>query len=288
VNAPRVLAPVDVAKLGAAIAETAQRAKENDPRALKAELAATRKRIAELEAAAPELHFQDVPVFGLEVEAEMRRLRETLDKAADVVKAGMAAGVAAIAEAKRTGQAAALPTDRPAAASRAAKPAPSTAVAVARSRDVDENFGTGKRKILTVLAQYPGGRTKRQVALLAGYAINGGAFNNYLSVLRSRGLIQGAETINITVTGKVALGDFDPLPVGADLREHWMRQLGKAECAILKVLSGVHPHTLTKEGIAERAGYESSGGGFNNALSRLRTLELVEGRAMMRMSEELV
>ena len=36
----------------------------------------------------------------------------------------------------------------------------------------------GERKILTVLAQYPAGRTKSQVALLAGYAPTGGGFNN--------------------------------------------------------------------------------------------------------------
>jgi hypothetical protein len=31
--------------------------------------------------------------------------------------------------------------------------------------------------------------------------------------------------------------------------------------------------------VAAKAGYEASGGGFNNALGRLRTLELVQGVA---------
>ncbi len=35
---------------------------------------------------------------------------------------------------------------------------------------------------------------------------------------------------------------------------------------------------LTKKEVAARAGYEAKGGGFNNAIGRLRTLELVQGR----------
>ena len=39
--------------------------------------------------------------------------------------------------------------------------------------------------------------------------------------------------------------------------------------------------------MAAAAGYEASGGGFNNALSRLRTLELVSGRGDLRASDDL-
>ena len=46
-----------------------------------------------------------------------------------------------------------------------------------------------------------------------------------------------------------------------------------------------YPASLTKQEVGERAGYEPSGGGFNNALSRLRTLELIEGRGELRASE---
>jgi hypothetical protein len=59
----------------------------------------------------------------------------------------------------------------------------------------DESQGQGpklalaERKILAALAQYPQGRTKTQVALLAGYAQSGGGFNNAVGALRSRGWI---------------------------------------------------------------------------------------------------
>ena len=133
-----------------------------------------------------------------------------------------------------------------------------------------------ERLVLTALAQYPAGRTKTQVAILTGYAGSGGGFNNALSSLRSRGFMEGSDPITITEDGRAALGPFDPLPHGNALREHWRKQLSKAENAVLDSLVAVYPDALTKELLAADAGYEPSGGGFNNALSRLRTLELIE------------
>lgn len=48
------------------------------------------------------------------------------------------------------------------------------------------------------------------------------------------------------------------------------------------------PRAVTKEALAEATGYASAGGGFNNALSRLRTLELINGSGEVRLSETLV
>jgi hypothetical protein len=44
---------------------------------------------------------------------------------------------------------------------------------------------------------------------------------------------------------------------------------------------------LTKEEIAAKSGYEPKGGGFNNALGRLRTLKLLGGRGELTASDDL-
>ena len=85
-----------------------------------------------------------------------------------------------------------------------------------------------------------------------------------------------------------ALGTWDPLPVGHDLIEYWRRQLGKAERLILEALVNAYPAALGKAEIAAETGYEANGGGFNNALGRLRTLELIEGRGEIRISGNLI
>ena len=161
-------------------------------------------------------------------------------------------------------------------------------VASAESLDGPFKLAAGERRILTALAQYPQGRSKVQVAVLTGYAATGGGFNNYLGALRSRGLIEGdGDRLTITEAGIQALGSWEPLPTGSGLIDYWRGRLGKAERLILETLTQAYPDALTKEEVAARAGYEANGGGFNNALGRLRTLELVQGRGELRASDNL-
>jgi hypothetical protein len=147
---------------------------------------------------------------------------------------------------------------------------------------------SGERRILTALAQYPQGRSKAQVAVLAGYALNGGGFNNYLGALRSRGLIKGdGDRLTIMDAGIEVLGSWEPLPTGSALVDYWRGRLGKAERLILETLTQAYPDALPKEEVAVKTGYEANGGGFNNALGRLRTLELVQGRGEIKASDNL-
>jgi hypothetical protein len=161
-------------------------------------------------------------------------------------------------------------------------------VASAESFDEALKLAAGERRILTALAQYPRGRSKVQVAVLTGYAASGGGFNNYLGALRSRALIDGdGDRLTLTEAGIRALGSWEPLPMGAELVDYWRNRLGKAERLILETLTHAYPAGLNKEEVAAQAGYEPNGGGFNNALGRLRTLELVQGRGELRASDNL-
>lgn len=62
-----------------------------------------------------------------------------------------------------------------------------------------------------------------------------------------------------------------------------------AEREVLRVLVAAYPRALIAEDIASRTHppYEPSGGGFLGAVSKLRTLGLIEGRGELRASEEL-
>lgn len=152
----------------------------------------------------------------------------------------------------------------------------------------DTQLGKAERLILTALSQYEEqGRSKVQIALLTGYAI-GGTFNNAIGRLNTLGYIgkfpHGA--FYITSEGKSAVGDVEPLPVGRELVDYWCRKLGKAERMALEFLVEAWPNSKTKDEIAEGTGY-AVGGTFNNALGRLRTLELIEGRGEMRVSQHI-
>lgn len=291
VSSPKVLASVDLARLGATIAATAERAKENDPKALRAEVLRLRQEIAELRAApAADPRVEQLAVELQRHRGDLERIREAVARAAEVALVGqpLAVGPGTVPDLTRTPP----PPRHPNAAYAKSDPNGVTHRASAprspATKPGDPELGGGHRKILTALARYPGGRTKQQVAILTGYSHKGGGFSNYISALRSKGYVAGdGGCLTVTPAGLEALGSFDPLPTGRALFEHWVAQLGRAEREVLRVLYEEWPAARPKEYVATKAGYEAKGGGFNNALSRLRTLELIEGRAKLRCSDAL-
>lgn len=145
-----------------------------------------------------------------------------------------------------------------------------------------EKLGKGERGILTILAQYPEGRSRVQIALITGYSHKGGSFGNYLSTLTVKGYITGYKTnYKITPAGIKALGQVKPLPTGPDLLTLWKAKLGKAERLILDTLSRVYPQGMSREQVARATSYEATGGSFGNALSKLNTLELIHGQKVV-------
>lgn len=284
IKSPKVLAAIDVERLGETIRQTVAKAQENNPKALKVEIQRLRQELVKAQNA-KKTETVEVPVISDTQIKWIEQLATNLK--------GVATSL--LSELDTVGEAIRRPTGSgsPAIERKGEKPAPVTSV----TRPMPASHGTsskalsgGERKILTVLAQYPEGRTKKQVALLTGYAHNGGGFGNYLSSLRSRGLITGGgDRLQATDEGVDALGDFEPLPTGEDLQRYWLEQLSKAEREVLTVLIDAYPNWLTKEEIADRtpSGYEPTGGGFGNALSRLRTLELIEGRGEMKANDTL-
>lgn len=165
-----------------------------------------------------------------------------------------------------------------------------TRLSVASRTPHTEKLPKAERSILTVLAQHINtGRTVTQVALLTGYAVDGGGFRNALGTLRTAGFIDGRGDLRITEAGLEALGSWEPLPSpGPDLLRYWQSRLGRAERLILDAVSDAYPGAVTIEEVASQAGYAADGGGFRNALGRLRTLELVSGRGEVKISDTLM
>lgn len=115
-----------------------------------------------------------------------------------------------------------------------------------------------------------------QVAVLTGYAVSGGGFNNYLGGPRSRAFIAGGDE-----QLRLLRPAWKPWAPGIRYRrvptcDYWRRQLKKAERLILDVLVNAYPSALNKAEFAAQTGYEANGGGFNNPHCSLRTFELIE------------
>lgn len=280
---PKVLAKVDLDRLSEAMAETIERVKADDPKLL-------RKRVKELERELGEARKGTEPV-RVEVPVEVPVLSvEVLEHLDDLLAphAGLAGEVQKVLAAFREGLV--RPEGRTATPKPAVAPAPTRRqpVAVPLPGQVAADGGKldkSQRAVLTVLAQYPDGRTSAQLTTLTGRRYSGG-FRNTLSALRTAGFMTGTNkaVMQITDAGLEALGSWEELPTGDALLRHWLtEQLSGMEREILPVLIGRYPEAvigelLAKQTINPQTGepYEYSGG-FRNALSKLRTLQLVVG-----------
>jgi hypothetical protein len=156
-----------------------------------------------------------------------------------------------------------------------------------RGAEATGSLGKCERAILTALAQYPQGRTSNQVAILTGYSVNSGGFNSSLSRLRSSELINRGAPMMITDAGLTALGRYDPLPTGDELLKQWLGKLGRCESLILSSLANTYPNGMTTEELAADTNYSANSGGFNNSLSKLRTLELITRGQPIKASDDL-
>lgn len=284
---PKTRADVDLAAFEAQMAATIERAKAEDPRWLQ-------QRVRELE-----LELQKRPSEQVEVEVEVIREVPTLVDAdrnllyefmEDV--SGVASALEETLRPIRDGLARlnSQPPARPSPTTRAPQPqtpVPTTPRAAHRAEPADDaKLPAAQRKVLTVLAQH-GSSSKHKVALLAGYAHSGGGFNNALSALRTAGYLNRGEPMEATQDGLDALGTWEPLPSGPELVQHWLASLSKAERLILETLVSHWPNPLSKDELGRLTGYEPAGGGFNNALSKLRTLGLINRGSEIMVDETL-
>jgi hypothetical protein len=312
--APEAFARVDLAALGERIRDSVEQAKANDP----AEL---RRRIRELEArstesheppAMPEVRIErvEVPVLNGQVDelrvvvGQMRDVGEQLGTAAGTLITTASVIVDAIdrvAAAPRPApehRSAATParataqgrTEAPPAGTFVGSdPASSGPILTPAGGVSSEALKPVDRAVLRVLAQFPGGRSQRQVGILAGYSPTSGGLRGSLAKLRALGFVEGGGTeLRVTAGGLEAVGDVEPLPSGAELLRYWLGRLSKAEAALLELLVSAYPRPVSQAELADRAGYSPTSGGVRGAIAKLQALELIEGPgAALRASADL-
>ena len=275
---PATLADIDLGALQTRMDAVVEKATQNDPGKLRRRIADLERKLAaagrEIKPAEPERIevTVEVPVVTPAAVAALDQSVTAMREAADQIEF-------ALQRARRADSSPAPSPPKAAAPVPARSVAPRTAPATVPDGEApDIQLGRAHRAILAVLAQFPEGRTKQQVAILTGYAVKGGGFNNALGALRTATLIEGRDYLVINEAGMAAIcSEWEPLPEGAELLEHWVGQLPKAERLILGVLAEAWPQPVAKAEVAERTGYTATGGGFNNALGKLRTLQLISG-----------
>lgn len=284
---PVKLATVDLERLGAEIKSTIERAKEQDPAALRRKISELQQQLKKAEAVKPIPAPIPLPVLSPAHEEMLSSMRvacsqlkhqlEELTTALDRVQAPKTHVARVYAKAPvQPEQFVRKPVAMP-------KPVP-------RVEPIENNGSLGKceSSILKVLMQYPQGRSDTQLAILTNYSVTSGGFKNSLGHLRSLEFITRTHPIQITEAGKAHIGDdWEPLPTGPDLHRIWLNRLAKCEALILENLIDVYPEAMTMEELAQKTSYSVTSGGFKNSLGRLRTLELIKRGQPIKASDNL-
>jgi len=296
------LADVDLGKVRAKMAATIERAKAEDPKEL-------RRKIAELERAVKAAHHPGpVKVERVEVPViDVKRLEQIglgLHQMNENLQA-MVRGLRSM-EQDLEGAAAKFDTARRIASSHSPAPAMHQRLGHAgrprkRGTGVDaaspasgngqDKLGKAHRLILTALARYPDGKSRKQLGPLTGYRSDAGHFGNLLGDLRGHGHIEGESSLlRITPEGLAALGPYEPLPEpGPELIDYWTAKLGAPEAKILIALVASYPGSLSRSQLGDATGYRADAGHFGNLIGKLRGLDLITGpSSALRASEDLV
>jgi uncharacterized protein len=293
---PKQRADVDLEALRRQMAATIERANAADPALLRKRIAELERELARKPAVAPpapaKVERVEVPVLKeadwKRLEKVTARLGEASAAAADLVlqlapalRAGPGPrGGPPLAAVPRLAAPAPVPR-RPIAAAPPPRPRPATGAPAPPGE-----LGKGERAILTAAAQHAAGVTREQLTVLTGYRRS--SRDTYLQRLRAAGLVVEGERITATDAGVAELGpDFEPLPTGAALLEHWRNRLPQGERAVLEVLVTAYPDAVDRDAITEATSYQRSS--RDTYLQRLRSRQLITepARGSVRAAEEL-
>lgn len=289
---PSKFADVDLEAVKDEMAAAIERATADDPKTLRKRIVelekllsqktATPERIVEVVTETVEVPTPYIPQDLIEEMNEVAGLVDTLNRRFHTLTSHIPAYsspselATSKPSARRKGEPWQLTSQQPTRVTATPAPPASTPRPSPSQSDGDASLGKAERAILSVLAQFPSGRTRPQVATLSGYSGKSSGFGNALSRLRTLGLINRGTPIRSTDEGlAVIAGQVEPLPTGRALLHHWKSKLGKAERSILEVAIDAWPESLTRDEVAGLTGYSPLSSGFGNALSKLRTLELI-------------
>jgi len=300
----RPLAPVDLAEISQAMTDLITRAKDNDPKALRAEMSKLRGEMGKLrierDRFASWLAIEKDKLAGRPSikapsikPAELKRLEKLAEKL-DSLRYQQAQTQQALAT--ELAQFRVLVSHVTTAAT--AKPIPPGnytyeikevkqkpgAVEVTMSNVKPQNgeakLDRGARAMLTALAQFrPAPLTRGQMGTYAGISPKSGTFRNYLGVLRRSGFIVEANIGGkylITSEGANYLGGPPPpARTTEELIALWENKFDAGARRMLHAIVERYPQPISRQELGQLASIESSSGTFRNYLGALRRAGLI-------------
>ncbi|MDO8357238.1 MAG: DUF853 family protein [Nitrospirota bacterium] len=307
---PKQVADVDLEALKRQMAATIEKAKADNPKELRKQLAEHAKqndvlsakiRVLEARAQPTQVEIKEVPVI---TPKDLERLEKGLDRLANQYHQFAGAQQVVLTElgylkdvVKSSGTPPRQSQARPIQTHAEAPRPPTTNVPKMPTMRMNahesssESLSKMARTMLTVLAQHPDGLTKGQILIHADYRSSGPVSSTFAQMISLGWVSMGGGRMMITSAGLQALGDYEPLPTKSALLHHLLNghKLSTMEKKLLRCIADAYPHAVTKSAILTATQYASSGP-VSSAFGKLVALNYVHaaGRSELRLAEELV
>lgn len=298
VTPPSRLADIDLAALGERMRETVARAKENDPKALRARIATLSRELAATKAAQPvvdERALAEAEQRVSEAETAEKYWRTVAMSSFESLSEMAGAAAEAAATIERTVEMG--PEEPPAPPKPQAKVLPYKPRFVAPTPKPSTNghepgdyatLRAGARRMLEELVRaHPDGLTRAQLATLAGMSPKSGTFSTYLGELKHAGYFEESGGALIATGGALAdVGPVDRPRTPDELLDMWSGRFRAGARRMLKII--VESGGISRDELAERAEMSAASGTFSTYLGELRRNGLVSMESGVIVPSELL
>jgi hypothetical protein len=291
--APKMLADVDLEAVQRQMADTVERAKQDDPKALRAEVQRLKQELAK---AATKVDRVEVPVPMIE-EKQLARLDKAIERAISVQTT---IGKLSVVIVEGLGRA--LEPFR-ALSERQARPARAVTVEANGDVMVDRRPIPLQESRAKVAAAELGGQvvvtrprqrildaidwfgalgirapSKVAVALVAGVKPTTGSYGNNLGALRTAGYIEYPKSGQLALTnlGKASANGPTTPVTNAALHQMVYDLVPAPQARILRIVIDQYPADVDRGFPAEQLGVDASTGSYGNNLGALRTLGVID------------
>jgi hypothetical protein len=295
---PKVFASINIEKLGADVAATVERSRQEDPEYLRRQIEQLRRQLAAKPSAAASAEPQivEVPIVpaeqiqsleelvlntqrvSIELDGMFAHVKELLNGKFDQLQHAAQSISTAFDQAKQIRSAPRVTAVTAPATARPALTVTPTLVPAAPA----EGLTSPQQRILDAVAWlesiglYNPKRTI--IAFLAGQSPKSSGFTNNLGALRSAGLITypGSDSLAFTDAGRAAARPQKRPLTTADLQHTVLSRLPRPQARILEVLIENYPDPVNREELAARAGQSPRSSGYTNNLGALRSLGVID------------
>lgn len=284
---PKNLADVDLEALKGQMAATIEKAKADDPRELRKQIAELKKQVGN----PPSVHAKTKTIekFVLKdgqlarAEQLVERIRSVFDASKPLLERLEAQRLMIAAAIEKTRQYVTppiVPRNQP--QRRIGPVTGSSNGSARRSEDDDHALTPARQKILNGLAFLHGigvaPADKTQLALIVGVSPTSGGYFNNLGALRSAGFIDypTGGTVALTEQGQANASANGVPSTTEELHEAIRAKLPPAKWKILESLIAMYPKAIAKDALAGQIGVSPTSGGYFNNLGSLRSLGLID------------